>query len=130
MKIFKVLVLGLVAFPIILQAKPKKQKKMAFPFGTWMRSQEEDKDPNAAWLLYRPDGYNFPPARGRSGFILQKDGKFALIGPSPSDLRDTLWGTWTALSPGRMKISVKESAFREIQWKRVSGPALLISLKE
>ena len=109
--------------------KPKKQKKSAFPFGTWMRSQEEDKDPNASWLLYRPDSYSFPPARGRSGVTVLKDGRFALLGPSAVDGLDTSWGTWKREATNRLAVSVSGSAFKQLNWKTVKPGILLIELK-
>jgi len=109
--------------------KPKKQKKSAFPFGTWMRSQEEDKDPNASWLLYRPDSYKFPPARGRSGVTVLKDGRFALLGPSAVDGQDTSWGTWKREAKNRLAVSVSGSAFKQLNWKTVKSGILLIELK-
>ena len=109
--------------------KPKKQKKSAFPFGTWMRSQEEDKDPNASWLLYRPDSYKFPPARGRSGVTILKDGRFALLGPSAVDGQDTSWGTWKREAKNRLAVSVSGSAFKQLNWKTVKSGILLIELK-
>lgn len=121
---------------LLMQAEPdfqksvKKPKKLKhFPFGTWMRSQEEDKDPNAAWLLYRPGSYNFPPARGRSGFVVEKGGKFALIGPSPADRQDTSRGSWTLVSKGCLNISVPGSELKQLKWKAEGKDKLLVELK-
>jgi hypothetical protein len=115
--------------PFSLISKPKKQKKVRFPFGTWMRSQEEDKDPNASWLLYRPDSFSFPPARGRSGISVQKDGRFALIGPSAVDGRDTSWGSWKQDGRQTFQIAVEGSAFQRLSWKTAGKGRLLIELK-
>jgi hypothetical protein len=109
------------------QKKQKKTTKVkAFPFGTWMRSQEEDKDPNASWLLYRPGTYDFPPARGRSGFIVQKDGKFALIGP---DRRDTTWGTWKQSSSRELEIAVPDRGLKKLSWRKSGKNRLEVELK-
>lgn len=72
-----------------------------FPFGTWMHSHEEDTIPNSEWKTYRKSGYDFPPARGRSGFIILADHRFAIIKPSANDGRDTLWGTWRPVQAGQ-----------------------------
>jgi hypothetical protein len=109
--------------------KPKKQKKSAFPFGTWMRSQEEDKNPNASWLMYRPDSYQFPPARGRSGVTVLKDGRFALLGPSAVDGQDTSWGTWKREAVNGMAISVKGSSLSHLSWRKAGKSLLEIELK-
>jgi len=126
-----VLLIFMLLFPETdFQQGPKKVKKVkSFPFGTWMRSQEEDKDPNASWLLYRPGTYDFPPARGRSGFIVQKDGKFALIGPSPADRRDTSWGTWKQSSSRELEIAVPERGLKKLSWRKSGKNRLEVELK-
>ena len=124
-----VLLLCLFTLAVSTEARPKKQKKERFPYGTWMRSQEEDQDPNAAWLLYRPDSYAFPPARGRSGVMIKKDGRMALIGPSAVDGRDTSWGKWHQLAGCQLKISVPGSALQSLRWKDAGKGRLFIELK-
>lgn len=109
--------------------KSSKTKKAKFPFGTWMRSQEEDKDPNATWLLYRPESYDFPPARGRSGFSLLKDGTFTLIQPSPVDGRQEKPGKWTMVSNGYFRISVPGSSLTELRWKLKEKGILEVEMK-
>lgn len=110
-------------------ACPKKKKQASFPFGTWMHSHEEDKDPNAEWLSYRPGNYAFPPARGRSGIIVQKDGRFALIGPSAVDGRDTSWGSWNKIDSGTLAIKIEGTSMSRLSWKRDGKGKLLIGLK-
>ena len=105
------------------------KKKKKFPYGTWMRSQEEDKDPNGTKLLYRPEGYDFPPARGRSGFTLLKDGTFILIQPSPVDGRQEKPGRWTSVSPGTFRISVPGSSLTELRWKVKEKGLLEVEMK-
>ena len=114
---------------LAISAAESTNRCKSFPFGTWMRSQEEDKDPNADWLLYRHGSYNFPPARGRSGVIVKKDGRFALLGPSAVDGRDTTWGSWKKVSEQEMAISVEGSALNSLKWKPAGKGKLLISLK-
>jgi hypothetical protein len=103
----------------ISEAQKSKSKKMDFPFGTWMRSQEEDKDPNSDWKLYRPSTFDFPAARGRSGFTCKKDGKFAIINPSSTDGVSTAWGKWTFSKTGIYNIEVAEGAPKTISWRLV-----------
>jgi hypothetical protein len=87
---------------LAFSADAQSRKK---PFlGCWMRSQEEDTSNGSTGYLHRPCSWNFPPARGRSGFILKSDGKFALIQPSALDSRDTIWGTWRQTKTRRLKI--------------------------
>jgi hypothetical protein len=111
------------------ERKSTSKKKKKFPYGTWMRSQEEDKDPNSSWLLYRPDSYDFPPARGRSGFSVLKDGTFSLIQPSAVDGRETKAGTWKLVSPGLLQIKVPGSSLTELRWKRKGKDLLEVEMK-
>ncbi len=111
------------------ERKSTSKKKKKFPYGTWMRSQEEDKDPNASWLLYRPEGYDFPPARGRSGFTLLKDGTFTLIQPSPVDGRQEKSGKWTMGATGLFRISVPGSSLSELRWKVKEKGLLEVEMK-
>jgi hypothetical protein len=126
MKLLFILLFGLVnSFSI----HPKKKRQQVFPFGTWMHSHEEDKDPNSEWKVYRPASFPFPPSRGRSGFIVQKDGKFALLGPSPSDRSDTVWGTWKKEGACLLSFQIAGTELKQLSWKRDGKKRLLIELK-
>jgi hypothetical protein len=58
----------------------------------WMHSHEED---TASESIYRPAEYDFPPARGRSGFELRADGSCVYVGISPRDGHAEQPCTWT-----------------------------------
>lgn len=58
---------------------------------TWMHSREEDTDTE---MVFRPEGYNFPRSRGRTGFTLKPDGALAEIGIAPTDAQQTTAGRW------------------------------------
>ena len=51
-------------------------------YGTWVHSHEEDAD---GLEVYRPAGFPFPPARGRSSFTLGPDGAGSTGSPGPVD---------------------------------------------
>jgi hypothetical protein len=51
-------------------------------FQRWVHSYEDD---TAELRVYRPAGYDFPPARGRDGFEITPEGVFTLLGPGRSD---------------------------------------------
>ena len=57
----------------------------------WMHSREEDTDTE---MVFRPASYDFPPARGRTGFELRPDGTLVEIGIGPTDRRQETEGTW------------------------------------
>jgi len=48
----------------------------------WVHSHEEDQGDTE---VYRPQSYDFPPSRGRSGLNLRSDGGYAESAPGPSD---------------------------------------------
>jgi len=60
--------------------------------GRWMHSREEDDDDR---IVFRPDDYAFPPARGRSGFTLAKGGSVLTASPGPDDRLTEAEGSWS-----------------------------------
>jgi hypothetical protein len=58
----------------------------------WVHSREED---DGDLQVYRPAGYDLPPARGRRGIEFRRDGELLLYGPGPADK--------PVASPGRME---------------------------
>ena len=59
--------------------------------GTWMHSHEEDKEGNQ---VYRRGEYDFPPARGRTGFELNKGGECVYLGIAARDGTEKRNCTW------------------------------------
>ena len=57
----------------------------------WVHSREEDTEFEA---VYRPQSYNFPPARGRRGFELKEDGTLVEYSPGPADRPVGKPGQW------------------------------------
>jgi hypothetical protein len=49
----------------------------------WWHSFEEDHDDVA---VYRPDGFDFPPARGRRGIEIDPDGSVVELGLGADDV--------------------------------------------
>ena len=61
-------------------------------FRRWVHAHEED---DGDVRVYRPAGYNLPPARGRRGLEFRPDGELLVYGPGPADK--------PVASPGRME---------------------------
>jgi hypothetical protein len=57
----------------------------------WMHSREEDTDTE---VVFRPAHYDFPPARGRTGFELKQGGNLVEIGIAPTDAQQQSEGSW------------------------------------
>jgi hypothetical protein len=55
---------------------------VADPVGRWVHAHEEDE---GDVRVYRPAGYDLPPARGRRGLEFRPDGEVVVYGPGPAD---------------------------------------------
>lgn len=66
--------------------------------GTWLASHEENRGDT---LVYRPNTYHFPPARGRTGFAIGPFGRFEQFDIAPADGLAGRPGTWTAAADAR-----------------------------
>jgi hypothetical protein len=67
-------------------------------FQRWFHSFEEDHD---TLQVYRPESFDFPLARGRTGFGFSPDGKFEQYDIAPADGLEKTQGTWQ-LEPGNV----------------------------
>lgn len=68
---------------------------------TWLYSYEED---SADVRTYRPNTFDFPPSRGRTGFMIQQGGGFTRYGIAPTDGLEEQPGKWEAIGKDRIKI--------------------------
>ena len=73
--------------------------------GTWLSSREED---SGDTLVYRPNTYAFPPARGRTGFAVGPFGRFEQFDIAPTDGLAGRPGTWTADGPAHLRIHLED----------------------
>lgn len=60
--------------------------------GSWTHSYEEDEEQH---LVFRRSDYDFPPARGRRSFSIEKGGTLEVLGPGADDRLTTTGGTWS-----------------------------------
>ena len=73
--------------------------------GTWLVSHEEN---HGDTLVYRPNTYAFPPARGRTGFAIKSFGRFEQFDIAPTDGLAGRPGTWAAKSSNRLRIHLTD----------------------
>ncbi|WP_187261676.1 hypothetical protein [Pontibacter beigongshangensis] len=59
---------------------------------TWLHSFEEDEGDT---LVYRPNTFDFPPSRGRTGFAIEDNGVFKEYLIAPTDGLEEHVGQWT-----------------------------------
>ena len=60
-------------------------------YGRWVHSHEEDTDTD---MVFRPEGFPFPPSRGRLAFELKPDGTLVEDAIAPADGSERVAGTW------------------------------------
>ncbi|MFI5893460.1 hypothetical protein ACIA5D_25485 [Actinoplanes sp. NPDC051513] len=71
------------------------------PPGRWTHSHEEDHD---GVEVYRPAGYDFPPARGRSGIEFRPDGTYIDWAIGRGDANEARPGRWEPAAAGGLRI--------------------------
>jgi hypothetical protein len=75
-------------------------------FKHWVNSYEEDE---ADIKVYRPHDYDFPPARGRTGFEMRKKGEFVYYGIAPTDGSRQVEGRWEAVDANTIQVNFDDS---------------------
>ena len=101
----KIILGGLLLFVALSgqQCKGKLDKEALFQ--RWTHLHENDKD---GIEEYRNQSYDFPLARGRTGFEFKKDGTFIRYDIAPTDGSLQVPGTWkTGEAENIMQIQVK-----------------------
>ena len=88
--------------PPVATSSPASMKQLE---GTWLASHEEN---SGDTLVYRPNTYHFPPARGRTGFALKPYGRFEQFDIAPTDGLKGREGTWTAAGDTRLRIHLAD----------------------
>ncbi|MFB9865073.1 hypothetical protein [Rufibacter immobilis] len=93
---------------------------------TWLYSYEED---SADVRSYRPNTFDFPPSRGRTGFMLQKDGTFIRYGIAPTDGLEEQPGTWEPGGKNLLQIKFKDAQHEPEQIEIVSATPTLLKIR-
>ncbi|GAA4025751.1 hypothetical protein GCM10022409_07180 [Hymenobacter glaciei] len=88
--------------PAVVTSSPTSMKQLE---GTWLASHEET---HGDTLVYRPNTYTFPPARGRTGFALKAYGRFEQFDIAPTDGLAGRPGTWTPDGKSRLRIHLTD----------------------
>ncbi|WP_026461924.1 hypothetical protein [Adhaeribacter aquaticus] len=97
-----------------------------FLFGKiWIHAAEED---NLEIKVYRPNTYPFPPARGRTGFALEKEGVFKLYTIAPTDGLEEHEGNWKLIKPNQLQVTFKDATYN-LNLEFVSISENLLSLR-
>jgi hypothetical protein len=93
---------------LVLITLPSKGQRLPDNlFQRWIHSFEED---TSGTQVFRPVGYPFPPARGRDGFEIRRDGSFTLLGPGRSDRSTAITGHWERTRDRMIEIRFEQSS--------------------
>jgi predicted membrane protein len=86
-------------------------------FRRWTHSREEDR---ADILVYRPQDYPFPPARGREGLEFRENGEFIRYQIGPTDRSLAVPGRW----------SIQNTNVVEVQFPNQSVSSYILTILE
>ncbi|MCJ8165144.1 hypothetical protein MKJ04_09850 [Pontibacter sp. E15-1] len=91
---------------MLLAATCKKSDKLATALvnKTWLHSFEED---SGDTVVYRPNTFDFPPSRGRTGFTLESGGVIKRYEIAPADGLEEQTGVWEQLTRDRVQIRMQ-----------------------
>jgi hypothetical protein len=70
-------------------------------FKRWIHSHEEDRE---GVMVFRSSDYNFPPARGRTGFELKEDGEFVAYEIGSDDRSQRVLGHWRSDQQNKLTV--------------------------
>jgi hypothetical protein len=74
-------------------------------FREWRHSFEDDAGDGVE--TYRPEGFSFPPAFGRRGFEISRDGGFVAHEIGPADEPLEIPGHWTATGAAQLSVTLE-----------------------
>jgi hypothetical protein len=94
---------------------------------TWLHSAEED---GPGYQVYRPNTYNFPPSRGRTGFALEEAGLFRLYAIAPTDGLEEHKGTWKLVKNKVFRVSFPENGPPGFDLELISLSADLLKVRQ
>ncbi|MFC5271531.1 hypothetical protein [Adhaeribacter terreus] len=93
---------------------------------TWLHSHEEDRGDT---LVYRPNSYDFPPARGRTGFQLEADGTVKQYDIAPTDGLEEKIGNWLIRDKNHLEVTFPNHNSMEYEAEILSIDADKLKLK-
>ncbi len=82
----------------------RKRQDIGDLYQCWVHSHEEDTDTES---VYRPVSFEFPPARGRTGFELLADKSCKCVGIAAADGSTVAEGTWEIEDEDTLRIRIK-----------------------
>ena len=93
---------------------------------TWLYSYEED---SADVRTYRPNTYDFPASRGRTGFMIKEDGTFINYAIAPTDGLEEQPGKWTAQSKHTLTVELERAPGKPQTIEVISASPSVLKIK-
>ena len=96
--------------PLVLAAVTcRKTDKLAAELvgKTWLHSYEDDAGDT---VVFRPNTYDFPPSRGRTGFTLEPGGVIKRYEIAPTDGLEEQLGEWEQVDKHRVQIRMNSES--------------------
>ncbi|AMM50275.1 hypothetical protein TH61_02495 [Rufibacter sp. DG15C] len=93
---------------------------------TWLYSYEED---SADVRTYRPNTFDFPASRGRTGFMIKEDGTFINYAIAPTDGLEEQPGKWTAQSKNVITVELEGAPGKLHTIEVLSGTPTVLKIK-
>ena len=110
--------------PAVVTSSPASMKQLE---GTWLASHEENRGDT---LVYRPNTYRFPPARGRTGFAVKPYGRFEQFDIAPTDGLAGRPGTWTPSGNTRLRIHLTDGQTPDYTLEIISLGQKVLKLRQ
>lgn len=94
-----------------------QQQQLGLLTRTWLHAHEEDQ---GDVRVYRPNTYNFPPSRGRTGFAFEQNGLFTQYDIAPTDGMQGRKGQWAVKDEHTLRITLDDKQEPDYELEIVS----------
>ncbi len=93
---------------------------------TWLHSHEDDRGDT---INYRPNSYDFPPSRGRTGFLIEANGTIRQYDIAPTDGLEEHLGKWNMRNEKTMEITFPDKKATDYEVEILSAEPSLLKVK-
>jgi hypothetical protein len=97
------------------RAPSPTQATQALPDSLWQHWVHSFEDDGPGFRAYRPRSYAFPPARGREGFQLDRDGRYVQYAIARGDGNAQSVGTWKRVAPDTLEVKAADGAAERLR---------------
>ena len=108
------------------KCKKREDMQMQLLQKTWLHSHEDDQ---GDIRTYRPNTYDFPPSRGRTGFTFEKDGTYKQYDIAPTDGLEEHTGRWEAKDDDKIKIMFNQKDQQPYEIEIISVEPNMLKIK-